>query len=507
MDEPIFVRAAVDMLHRHSLDPEWFGNPGSTIIYPIAALAELWYQMAKHLPPFAHEMPGIRRELIVDPMPFYVIGRLVSVAYGVGSIAATWLLGRRILGGAGGVLAALVLAASPIAVAYGQLVRTDMAGTFFALIAIWLAVRAMASDRRRDWALSAIAIGLAISSRYFFASLLVPYGAAAWLWYRSGSRSATPGDRRRTLIVPAVALVLTPITFAITSPFVLLDLPRAIADIRFEARGVHPGADGLTPIGNLAWYIGEVLPSTVGPALLLLAVFGAVVVARRDARAATVLAAFSISYLVAVSASPLHWNRYVIPLIPVIGICVSACALAVGDAVARGIAGWQHRSRLTSDPAGTDARTDKRLRPLGVGIACAIMLFLLVPSLAGIAAADRVRAAPSTRVLATRWIADNLPSNARIAEEMYTAYLEGTDYELLRVFSLADRSLDAYRADGYSFVIRSSAMADRFQDRERYPKESDFYRSLDTNASLLASFHPDPEHSGPVISIYDIRER
>ena len=96
MDEPTFI-AAVRMLAHHSLNPGWFGHPGSTVIYPSAALIEVWYLAAKYLPPFAHPMPGIGRELSVDPMPFYVIGRLVSAAYAVGTVVVAWLLGRRIL--------------------------------------------------------------------------------------------------------------------------------------------------------------------------------------------------------------------------------------------------------------------------------------------------------------------------------------------------------------------------------------------------------------------------
>jgi Dolichyl-phosphate-mannose-protein mannosyltransferase len=504
VDEPDFVRPAVRMLQHRTLDPGWFGHPGSTVIYPIAALIELWYQVAKHVPPFAHAMPGVGREFVVDPMPFYVIGRLVSVAYGVGCVVATWLLARRIIGDVGGVLAALLLPATAMVVAYGQLVRTDMAGTFFALVAIWLALRAMDGGRFRDWALAAIAIGLAVSTRYFYAALVVPYGVAALLWLRSSrTRSDSPEKPGRAWAVPILSVLFAPLAFAIASPFVLLDLPRVIADLHREARSVHPGADGLTPIGNLVWYVAQVLPATFGPVILVLAVVGVVVIARLRWRALAVFAAFTASYLAAVSASPLHWNRYVIPLVPVVGILVAGAVLAIGAWVVALVSNLLAREGRGRPPVEPDIGATARSRRLAVGLASAMLVVLLVPSVLTIAAADRLRAAPSTRVLATEWIVANLPPSSRIAEEMYTAYLDGTGYDVLHSFSLGSRSLDSYRADGYRYLITSSAMTDRFQDASRYPSEYAFYKSLEVG-HLLASFQRGQDRSGPLISIYEI---
>lgn len=484
VDEPIFLQAALRTLHHLSLNPGWFGHPGSTTIYPIAALVELWYLIAKHVPPFAHAMPPISTEFVAAPMPFYVIGRFVSAAYGVASVGAMWLVARRVVGDAGGVLAILILPATPILVAYGQLVRTDTAGLFFVLMALWLILRAMDLGRPGDWAFAAIAVGLAISSRYFFAMLFAPYGVAAWLSLRSSPRGARILDRLRAWRAPAVALLLVPVAFFATSPFVLLDVGRAISGIQAEAGGVHPGADGLSPLGNLAWYVGDVIPSVVSLGILILALGGAVIIARRHGRAAAVLGAFGVTYLLAVSSSPLHWDRYVIPLLPLIGIAASAAVVGIREALAGTVAG-------------------ARRRPLTSAIAAAILVVLLVPSFLTVAAADRLRAVPGTRAVATDWVRANLPHGSRIAEEMYTTYPVAGD-KALRVFSLAIRSLDAYRAEGYRYLLWSSAMAERYRDAVRYPGESAFYASLESTGRLLARFEPGPDRAGPEIRVYEI---
>ncbi len=491
------------MARHHSLNPEWFGNPGSTFIYPLAALIELWYLVAKHVPPFAHPMAALGREFSVDPTPFYLIGRGLSAAYGVGCVVATWLVGRRIVGDSGAVLAALMLPATAIVVAHGQLVRTDTVGLFFGLVALWLILRAMERGRTRDWFYAAIAIGLALSSRYFLASLVVPYAVGAWIWLRSRpARPVTGNGSNSARYVPIAALALVPVTFAITSPFVFLDFGRVVKNLKVEARTVHPGADGLTPLGNLVWYLGTAAPAAFGPVLLVLAMGGVVVSARRAPRATVVLVAAAASYIVAVSVSPLHWDRYVIPLTPFIGIFATAAVLAVASSIVTLCARWLQR-----DGPGDDPSADRRHRSAVMVVSVATMLILLLPSFQAVLANDRQQANPSARVLATDWIMANLPPASRIAQEAYTAYLDGTGRIVVTTSSLANRTMDAYRADGIDYLVTSSAMSDRFVDPVRYPSQSAFYRSLHESGRLVASFGPDQDHAGPLVSIYQIPSR
>jgi 4-amino-4-deoxy-L-arabinose transferase-like glycosyltransferase len=503
IDEPIFLQAAVRAVSHASLNPGWFGNPGSTTIYPIAALIEVWYLIAHHVPPFAHPMVSIGRELVSNPLPFYLIGRLVSVAYGVGAVVALWLLARRILGNVGGVIATVVLPATAIVVAYGHLVRTDTAGLFFAILALWLIVRALEGGRVRDWALAAVAIGLAVSSRYFFATLVVPYLVAAWLWLRLPPDPGTaPAGSRRRWQVPAGALLLAPVTFLVTSPYVLLDFRRAIADIQHEARTVHPGADGLSPLGNLLWYLGDIVPATFSLGLIALAIVGVIVLWRRNGRRLAVLAAFAVSYLVGVSASPLHWDRYVIPLVPVVAIAAAAGVLAIGELLVRALARWRVRQGEGEvAPAGT--RKSLTSGPMATGVAAAILIALLLPSVATVVAGDRLRAEPGTRAVATDWIVANLSPGSRIAADSGSLYLvPGRD--ILQLFSLSDRSLDAYRAGGFRYLVSDSGIADRFQDPVRYPKEHAFYAALDATGRLVASFEAGPDRGGNTIRVYQI---
>jgi 4-amino-4-deoxy-L-arabinose transferase-like glycosyltransferase len=502
VDEPDFLGAAIRMLNLGTINPGWFGHPGSTVIYPIAALAEIWYLLAGHLPPFAHPMHGIAAEFTSNPTPFYLIGRSVSAAYAVGTVGATWLVGRRLVGDLGGLLAALMVLAVPVYVQYGQLVRTDTAGAFFALIALWLAIRAMAGGRFREWALAAGAIGLAVSTRWFYVLLVVPYAVAAFQWWRwKGSTAARPSGRMRpSWIAPVGAIVVAPVAFLATSPSLLPHLRRAIADIRVEARTVQPGADGLSPAGNLQWYVFDVIPWALGSLGVVLAALGLIVLVQVERRRATILIAFALSYLVGVSASPLHWTRYVIPLIPILAIFAAAGALAIGVAVTRAIRRWS----AGDDVARGLARLSNRPWRIALAIAAMMVVVAIATNVSTVVFLDRTRAAPSTRVLATAWIEANLPASAPIAQEFYAAYLDERGDTVTNVFALGSSSLDSYRSRGTRYLVTSSAMSNRFTDSSRYPAESTFYRTLATDGRLLASFGPTDDRAGPTIQIYDL---
>jgi hypothetical protein len=503
-DERIFISAAVRMLHDGTLNPGWFGNPGSTVIYPAAALIESWYQLAKHLPFLVHPTGGIQATFVNDPTPFYMIGRLISVAYGVGSVVATWLVARRFVGDAGAVIAAAFVAGTPIVVSFGQVVRTDTAGMFFALSSIWLILRAGERADITSWAIAAISVGVAMSTRYFFATLMIPYAIGLWIWWtKTRGREALSSVRSRATVPLLGTFTLAPLAFALTSPFFFIDLHRAIANLRHEARTIHPGADGLSPIANFGWYLGTMLPTALGLVAVALAAVGMVIVVRRNQATAAVLLGYAVSYLIGVSASPLHWGRYVIPLVPVVGILATSTVLAGAAAASRLLTSRIRSVDGTASPNG-ERFPSKHRRAITIGLAASTVAALLAPSVVSIAAKDRLMAAPSTRVAASEWAQANL-ATAKVAEEWYCTYLSRSNDRFVRL-TLSDRSIESYRSDGFDYIIVSSSSYGRFfVDPSRYPGQTSFYRSLAAHARLVATFSSDKDHRGPRIDVYDIR--
>jgi len=120
---------------------------------------------------------------------------------------------------------------------------------------------------------------------------------------------------------------------------------------------------------------------------------------------------------------------------------------------------------------------------------------------------DVRQASPSTRVLAREWIIRNLPTGSRIAQEWYTAPLVGTDFVVSEQWSLAaGHTVDDYRYDGYSYLVVSSAMYERFlAEPDRYVSEVAFYQTLFAEGCLLQRFEPSATRGGPVIRIYELQ--
>jgi NADH:ubiquinone oxidoreductase subunit 6 (subunit J) len=223
----------------------------------------------------------------------------------------------------------------------------------------------------------------------------------------------------------------------------------------------------------------------VGLALLIAAVVGAVVLARRNPRATAVLVAFLVSYAAAVSLSPLHWDRYVIPMIPVLAICGAIGLSATLDAALL---------RLRSTAIGRRATMSAIATTL-------VAILYLAPGFLTVAHDDRLRSLPSTRVAVTDWVRTTLPKGVLICEELYTTY-EPTDLTLYRVFSLADHTLDDYRNRGCAYLISSSAISGRFTDAHRYPSEAAFYATLSATGQLVETFSPGPDAGGSEVRVY-----
>lgn len=112
---------------------------------------------------------------------------------------------------------------------------------------------------------------------------------------------------------------------------------------------------------------------------------------------------------------------------------------------------------------------------------------------------------PSTRILARKWILVNLPVGCSIAEEAYTAPLAGTGFVVLQKWSLGEWTVEDYGREGYSYLVLSSAMYDRYlAEPEGYPSQVSFYTTLFDRGRLLQKFEPSTTRGGPVIRIYEL---
>jgi hypothetical protein len=477
VDEPAFVGPAVHIASTGDLDPHWFGHPGSTTIYPLAGLYHVWGAVA-HGGPVVSSDPGLANRFAVSPGDFYLIGRLWSIAFAIAAIPLVFLLGRRCFSTAVGLAGAALWAVIPLAVSYGREVRTDSAGVFFALLSLLLIVRLFERASLRDHLVAGLAIGVGISSRYFLVTLLAALIAAGVI----ALRRHVPGASVRGIAAGVGAAV---VAFVMTTPYFLLDWSAARASLANESTS-HVGHDGLSPIGNLRWYLGNAIPNVISWPVALLAVTGIVVavVYRRDPRRLILLAA-SATFLVAISTSKLHWNRWPLPILPVI-VLFAADGLAQLMSAIDALVG-RHELQSAFAVAG-------------------VVLVAFWPAKDAIQL-DARESRPSTRVLARDWIESHVPEDSSVVRELKTAPLDDTDLRWMERFSLpyGGWTLDRYRLDGFRYFVTNAGISGAYTTQpRRYPTQALLYRELRQQGCLLHVFRPDAHRDGPVIRVYEL---
>lgn len=134
-----------------------------------------------------------------------------------GTVAVCAFLGRRLYGPVGGLLAAGALAVMPLAVRFAHLANTDTPMVLWIGLATLWGVRIVQEGRLRDCLMAGVFVGLAGATKYPGALVAVPVGLACWL--------RVPSLRDRGIWLAGGAAVLT---FALASPYVVLDAPAAL---------------------------------------------------------------------------------------------------------------------------------------------------------------------------------------------------------------------------------------------------------------------------------------
>ncbi|MFN2114287.1 MAG: glycosyltransferase family 39 protein [Anaerolineae bacterium] len=535
-DEPVFVVAATHVAATGDLDPGWFGHPGTTVIYPLALGIHVWHALAhggRLLRPDGNLV--VAYETIAPEL--YLLGRFLSVAYAVMCVPLAYLVGSRALGRRQAMVGAAFASVLPVAVWHAQIVRSDAAGTFFALLALWRCLIVLEEPRARNQGLAGAAIGLAIATRYFMVTLVpVLLLVDAFVWRRarsarvaelagqqvagqsfgppvaagrsSGQREAagrSSGQTEERLVAGALlGLAAVPLTFALVSPYVILAAGTVIADLRYEARSVHLGSDSLSPLGNLWWYLSTALPHALTPPLAALAVVGSLRAFLRRNIEALLLLAFVAVLLLAISLSALHWERWLIQILPLGALFAADGLVASADAA------------------------DRRLGPRATAkgwLIVAVAAIVALPAVTEVVASDVRQSRESTRQQASRWLLDNVPAESKVGIEWWTAPLLRDDFhgfaevrtgvarpgptafEVMEYWRLSEAgSLDDLRGAGFDYLVVSGSWYGPVLAYSPDSSAADFYRDLMGTEPPEAEFAPDRLRGGPAIRIYKLSD-
>ena len=395
-DEPLFMMTAIEMLRNHSLNPGWFGHPGTITLYCLAlvdlAVGGIGIATGRYA-----DGDAFVSAVYADPGILFLPARLLIAACGVACVYLTWRLGRCVGGARTGLLAAAFLAVNAVHIDYSQLIRTDIQASVFMLLCLCSTLSIAEKGRLRDYLLAGLFVGLGCATKWPAATIaLSPVAAGVWRIARGHP------DARKLLLFAGAAVV----TLFAVSPYLLLDYPGVVRNLTGEARPMHPGATGGGFLSNFAWYVAHPLLDSLGVAGVLLSALGTVVMALRNRAAAIALLPGVVAFSLLICIQALRWERWVIPLLPFAAIAAGYAVQALAEMIR--------------------ARTRRMLPFLEVAAA----LLLILPMLQ--AAQQRaVARANDTRQLASAWLRAHASPDSTILVEHAAIDLVAGPWKLL----------------------------------------------------------------------------
>ena len=488
-DEAPLLATVAGMAERGTWNPHFF-NYGTLYIYLVAVAARAMALVG--LSPFE----GAASLL-------YLTGRLVTVLFGVGTIAVVYLIGRDLGRPAIGLLAALLLAVMPLHVIHGHYATVDITATFFFALMLLACVRMLRQGQSAaGWrwpAIGAAALGLAAATKYTMAVGILPLLLALAL------------ARRRWTTYPVV-IIVAGAAFLAACPYAVLDWRSFQEGVTFESRHAATLATAAFYGTGSGWryHLLTSLPMAMGTPVLMVAAAGLIALPLRGGRVGCLLlAATGIMYAV-IGYPRDHFMRYTIPLLPLLAL--SAAALLVGFS----------------------GRGQTRRRAAATGVSGLLVLWSLILTIAQLT--FLVGAPVHDRAAA--WIKINLPAGRQVAFAGWpwfytppiTRYQCGPASERLFVaareqwryrFAVLDWSSSLLGRERPPYVVMADVEemarpADRAKETERFlralKREYEPWRSFPTRGArrvvvkALDDAPPDWRYPSPVITVYRLRQ-
>jgi len=380
----------------------------------------------------------------------HLVGRFLSGLLDLVSILFIFLIGRRLYGWRAGVLGALLLALAVMPIQQSHFFTMDNWAAGLSTVTVYMAVRAAeAGEKKRWWVLFGLFLGLAVASRINVAPLAALAGVAGVIWLARRGQQASAGgawryvrtsqgsvDVQRVVLGVMLAAVVGLATFRLAQPYAFADSaiareaalsetgqepselrlalesllgfnPQWLANMR-EIQGLQSPeasfppalqwtnrAPLLFPLTNMVLY-GMGLAAGIAAWLGLLWVLWRIARARPDWAAHALPVAWAGGYFLFMGARWVKSIRYFLPIYPFLLL----------------LAGWALVELWRRAARSHGSRNLKR------AAVAALAGLVVVPTALWANAFVQIYQEPITRVSASRWIFENIPTGATLLYEV-----------------------------------------------------------------------------------------
>jgi 4-amino-4-deoxy-L-arabinose transferase-like glycosyltransferase len=461
-------------------------------------------------------------KFVVDPTPFWLIGRLTTVLFGTLSVIALYRLGKKAFNRQTGLWAAALLAVAVLHTEHSHYITVDVPMTFFLILAFSTMVDVSRGGGKRASILSGLFIALAMLFKATAVVALIPF-AVAHVWGARQRRWRISWQKEAVWGLAVLAVV-----YVAGNPGILVAESQGLGTtLKFIFSKGESSIREIDPVflvhytagASSLWtfYLQGLWRSlgAVGLGLSILAVLSAM---RRLRREEILVISFILPYFLLISASKtLTGPHYLLPLLPLLAVLASRLGVRIVPPTARHSGAIILPAILVAQPFYNSVRFDAYL------------------------------ARPDTRTLAKQWVEENIPTGTKIVidkgryrshwapplaesrqalERMLAVtddpgkrdylrrkmqHVAGITYDLVStVWGTEARSVEEYRAGGVEYIVVSEDVRRRFHQpevRRLFPKAAAFYDSLDRRSDVILVSTFDPQVTGgpgPTIRIYRI---
>lgn len=501
-DELMFQMGAIRMLRGGDLNPGWFGHPATTTMYVLALVDIFAFGIGYATGQFV-DAEAFAQSVFADPTLVILPGRLTMAAFGVLTVWLTIRLTSEFFDDRAAISAGLVLAASPLAVSWAQVIRSDIMATAFLLATLIAVVRYGRSPTRVRFAWAAACLALSVATKWPYAlGALAMVSVLVDRWRIGGMSLRACLNKIMQFGMLAIAGLL------VVSPYLLLAHETLKRNLQGEAQAHHLGATGGSPWQNLMWYGKGPILSGVGAFGIALAVIGLILICRQKL-AARVLLPVLLGFIAVLTVQHLVWDRWALPLIPLLAIAVGAGISWLWD------------------------RSAERALWVRCLLPTATLAAIVAPL--SMASVDNSRSrAHDTRQAASAWARSNIPAGSTVLIEQFSFDLQSAPWHILFPMgdagcvdakamlagkidyatieaargtraivdygTVAPERVESCRAD-YAII----AQFDRYAaERKDFPKEYQMYQSLIDSGRERVVLTPQISHqSGPIVRVVE----
>jgi len=326
---------------------------------------------------------------IKDPTSFFLIARWLSVLMGTAAVWGTYLLGKKLFTKEVGLVAAALLSVMPLHVLNSHYAIVDVPMVTIFIFALLSIVSVMKKGTAASYYVSGCLIGLSTATKYTAGIAIFPLFYAHWQALIGRVKVSLSNIFLSRLLWSSC--LLAGLVFIAACPFSVLDYRKFIGDLVNQWQASKVGMYGweLQP-ETVKLFVTTILRKAVTAPLWYISVAGFLYACLRRKREDIFLLLPLIFYFLVMSNSKLIYDRYLLPMLPILAV---------------------FSGRLISAAAGW-----VRIRPHKVksALMTTAAVLLMIAPLRESVAIDRALTRPSGPTIMKEWVEKNIPGGSRI---------------------------------------------------------------------------------------------